>query len=102
MRRKKPYKIGSTSVAWAELEIWFDPGLLERDGCDGYFDPKTNRVYVGTQSVHDGAEDTIIHECIHAISRIYCLNLKEKQVRLLATGIVQAWRNLKFTGRKKR
>lgn len=45
------------------------------------------------------AADTLLHEVIHAIEAIYALDLKEEQVRLVATGLTQVFQdNPEFYG----
>ena len=91
--RKKPYKIGSTSVGWANIEIWYDPCI---GNCEGKWVPDECRIYIGQQAIVGGERDTIIHELIHAADSLYCLKLSERKVRELATCVVQGWTNLKF------
>ncbi len=67
----------------------------EHEDCDGLMDLSQQVIYVRLQPGTHYNSDTVLHEIIHAVDETLLLNMKEKQVALLATGLIAVLRQNK-------
>lgn len=63
-----------------------EPG--EKEDCDGYMDLAAQVIAWRPQPGDDYNHDTVFHELTHAVDEILLLGLKERQVHLIASGLL--------------
>jgi len=68
--------------------------IEERDNPNmGIVDTKLGIIYLSTQMPDDIAEETLLHEIIHAISDKLHLELSEKKVTALSSGLYAVFKS---------
>lgn len=60
----------------------------EHEDCDGYMELAAQVIGWRPQPASDYNHDTVFHEVTHAVDEILCLGLKERQVHLIASGLL--------------
>lgn len=81
----KPYAV---RVIGKTYDIHYVSGKpLEEDDL-GELDPALQRITIKKGQPLETEQDTVLHEALHAVDSELNLNLSEKQVRGLATGIL--------------
>lgn len=60
----------------------------EMEDCDGYMELAAQVIGWRPQPADDYNHDTVFHEITHAVDDILLLGLKEKQVHLIASGLL--------------
>ena len=91
MRRSKKLQLGGHMVKIK----WVDMSELEEESGGiiyGMWDSEENTIFLHEKRVNESpsqAQDTLIHECIHAIDDTYRLGLKHQTVHILGTALQQ-------------
>lgn len=62
----------------------------------GECDDNGQALYIRDGQVLDNEQDTVLHECIHAVDEQMQVGLKEEQVRRLATGLLAVLKDNPF------
>lgn len=57
--------------------------------CLGLCDDVKQVIYIRKDAKPDGKKSTILHEILHALSDVYAIGLKERQVQQLSTALIQ-------------
>jgi hypothetical protein len=90
---KVPSEIQVGGKAWTIKEVTTDNDL-ETPSMFGRCRPELQTIYYLKDCTEDGARDTVLHELIHALDWHAQLKLKEKQVHVLASLLVECmWDN---------
>jgi hypothetical protein len=58
-------------------------------GAFGYWDNENKQIIISPEVVGVAYRETLLHECMHAVSDMYDLGLTEQQVCALAVGLTQ-------------
>lgn len=80
----KPF---SVRVIGKTYDIHYKTTMEEEDDL-GEFDPALQKITIKKGQPLETEQDTLLHEVMHAVDSELNLNLSEKQVRGLATGIL--------------
>lgn len=69
------------------------PLQIERPDEQGYCDANNGKVFYRMAESGDVNRDTILHEIMHGIENLMDLELEEREVRLMATGLLDVLRD---------
>lgn len=64
---------------------------LDKDS--GECDERSQTITVNEDQTEEAMQDTLLHEVIHAIDHTLDAGMEERQVRLLATGLIAVFRD---------
>ena len=80
----KPFKVGFVPIEHIGLRDNAeddDPGM-------GRTSPERQEIYVRSGQPLESEQDTVLHECLHAVDETLGLQMNEYQVTVLATGLL--------------
>ena len=78
-------------LGYQEIEIEEVEDLKHEDGewVEGLWDAAKGKIRINAGMPDDQWVDTLVHECMHAISDIYGLDLDHSAIHTIAVGLTQ-------------
>ena len=87
--RMTPGHAFTLNLAGYRVNVEWRKGLEDYAECAGRWDPDKRLIELDADLTPTEAKETLIHECVHAVSDLYDLDLEESQVRILGLGLHQ-------------
>lgn len=88
-RTRKPGTLGVLKLAGHSIEVRWVKDLAETQECAGSWQWSKMRIELDSELTEAEAQETLIHECAHAVSDLRGLELTESQVRHLGLDLQQ-------------
>ena len=85
-----PKSITILGQRWAIQQY---PRQMERPDEQGFCDVENGKLFYKMAESSDLNRDTILHEILHGIENLMDLDLEEREVRLMATGLLDVMRD---------
>lgn len=83
MRRNRKLHLGEHVIKL----VWRQQVVDGKAQFDGRWDPNISTIFISRDQPPELIMETLIHECLHAVSDEYCLGLTERRVELIAKGL---------------
>ena len=77
------------NLAGYKVTVEWRADLQDYAECSGRWDPNKRTIELDAGLSPTESKETLIHECVHAISDLYALDLEEATVRILGLGLHQ-------------